>query len=166
MIPVGATSSRTTKRRRSFSQAIAPGQEKEVVKYFTDAYADYPDVLTAHDMATMTGLHMKSFQRIIGAGHIKVLASSPRYIIPKAYFWEFIGSRRFIDTWSNSDDFIIQRDGAIIPVEVKSADNTQAKSLKVYIENYKPKYSIKLSAKNFGFTDGKKIVPLYAVFCV
>jgi len=63
-------------------------------------------------------------------------------------------------------DFIIQRDGAIIPVEVKSADNTQAKSLKVYIDNYKPKYSVKMSAKNFGFTDGKKIVPLYAVFCI
>jgi len=74
------------------------------------------------------------------------------------YYWE---SDRGAEV-----DFIIQRDGAIIPVEVKSADNTQAKSLKVYIDNYKPKYSIKMSAKNFGFTDGKKIVPLYAVFCV
>jgi len=63
-------------------------------------------------------------------------------------------------------DFIIQRDGAIIPIEVKSADNTQAKSLNVYIERYKPQYAIKLSAKNFGFSDGKKIVPLYAVFCI
>lgn len=63
-------------------------------------------------------------------------------------------------------DFIIQRNGTIIPVEVKSADNTQAKSLKVYIEKYKPKYAIKLSAKNFGFVNGKKIVPLYAVFCI
>jgi len=63
-------------------------------------------------------------------------------------------------------DFIIQRGGVIIPIEVKSADNTQAKSLKVYIEAYKPKYAIKLSAKNFGFTDSKKIVPLYAVFCI
>jgi hypothetical protein len=67
-------------------------------------------------------------------------------------------------------DFVIQRaddeGSSIIPIEVKSADNTQAKSLKVYIENYKPKYAIKLSAKNFGFTDDKKIVPLYAVFCI
>lgn len=74
------------------------------------------------------------------------------------YYWE---SDRGAEV-----DFVIQRDGAIIPIEVKSADNMQAKSLKVYIDAYKPKYAIKMSAKNFGFTDGKKTVPLYAVFCV
>lgn len=75
-----------------------------------------------------------------------------------AYYWE---SARGAEV-----DFIIQRNGTIIPIEVKSADNMQAKSLKVYIESYKPKYAIKLSTKNFGFTDGKKIVPLYAVFLI
>lgn len=50
--------------------------------------------------------------------------------------------------------------------EVKSADNTRAKSLKVYMDTYKPAYAIKLSAKNFGFEDNKKIVPLYAAFCI
>lgn len=63
-------------------------------------------------------------------------------------------------------DFIIQRKGKLIPIEVKSADNTKAKSLKVYMETYKPEYAIKLSAKNFGFEDGKKTVPLYAAFCL
>ena len=106
-IPVGATSSRKdVKHRKSFSQVVAPGQEKEVVEYFEHIYADYPDILTTTHMAQMTELHKKSFQRIVEAGHIKVLASSPRYIIPKVYFWKFIGSRRFIDTWSNSDGFI------------------------------------------------------------
>ena len=59
-----------------------------------------------------------------------------------------------------------QRDGQLIPIEVKSADNTRAKSLKVYMDTYKPAYAIKLSAKNFGFEDNKKIVPLYAAFCI
>ena len=63
-------------------------------------------------------------------------------------------------------DFIIQRDGQLIPIEVKSADNTRAKSLKVYMDTYKPAYAIKLSTKNFGFEDNKKIVPLYAAFCI
>jgi predicted AAA+ superfamily ATPase len=63
-------------------------------------------------------------------------------------------------------DFIIQRDGAIIPIEVKSADNTKAKSLKIYMDTYKPQYAIKLSAKNYGFEDKKKIVPLYSAFCI
>lgn len=63
-------------------------------------------------------------------------------------------------------DFIIQREGNIIPIEVKSADNTKAKSLNVYMQSFKPKYVIKLSAKNFGFEGGKKTVPLYAAFCI
>ena len=74
------------------------------------------------------------------------------------YYWE---SGRSAEV-----DFVIQRDGKIIPIEVKSADNTKAKSLKVYMETYKPEYAIKLSAKNFGFEDGKKTVPLYAAFCI
>jgi len=63
-------------------------------------------------------------------------------------------------------DFIIQREGKIIPVEVKSADNTKAKSLNIYIGSHKPEYAIKLSSKNFGFADGKKTIPLYAAFCI
>lgn len=63
-------------------------------------------------------------------------------------------------------DFIIQRSGSVIPVEVKSADNTKSKSLGIYIQIYKPKYAIKLSTRNFGFEDGKKTVPLYAAFCL
>lgn len=50
-------------------------------------------------------------------------------------------------------DFIIQRDGQLIPIEVKSGDNTRAKSLKVYMDTCKPAYAIKLSAKNFAFEE-------------
>jgi predicted AAA+ superfamily ATPase len=63
-------------------------------------------------------------------------------------------------------DFVIQREVKVIPVEVKSAENTKAKSLTVYISSYKPAYAIKLSTKNFGFEGGKKTVPLYAAFCL
>lgn len=76
----------------------------------------------------------------------------------KTYYWE---SNRGAEI-----DFIIQRDTHIIPIEVKAADNTRAKSLKLYMDTYKPAYAIKLSTKNFGFKDNKKIVPLYAVFCI
>ena len=63
-------------------------------------------------------------------------------------------------------DFIIQREGEIIPIEVKAADNTRAKSLKLFREMYKPAYAIKLSSKNFGFEDGIKTVPLYAALWI
>lgn len=74
------------------------------------------------------------------------------------YYWE---SARGAEI-----DFVIQREGKLIPIEVKSADNTRAKSLKVYMDTYEPDYAIKLSAKNFAFEDRKKIVPLYAAFCI
>ena len=63
-------------------------------------------------------------------------------------------------------DFIIQRDGDIVPVEVKSADNNKAKSLNTYMGKFKPKYAIKVSTNNFGFTNGIKTIPLYATFCI
>jgi len=107
MIPAGATSSREpSTNKRSYSQVVPRGQEREVAKYFAEVYADYPDVLTTDDMAAMAGMHKKSFMRILKDGHIKVLAREPRYIVPKVYFWDFIASRQFIDAWSNSDEFI------------------------------------------------------------
>ena len=63
-------------------------------------------------------------------------------------------------------DFVIQREGKAIPIEVKSAENTKAKSLNTYISSYKPAYAVKLSTRNFGFEGGKKSVPLYAAFCL
>ena len=74
------------------------------------------------------------------------------------YYWE--------STRGAEVDFIIQREGKIIPIEVKSADNTRAKSLNIYMEAYRPDYAIKLSTKNFGFEDNKKTIPLYAAFCI
>ena len=76
----------------------------------------------------------------------------------RTYYWE---SNRGAEI-----DFIIQRNERLIPIEVKAADNTQAKSLRIYRDTYKPDYAIKVSAKNFAFEDHKKIVPLYAVFCI
>lgn len=74
------------------------------------------------------------------------------------YYWE---SERGAEI-----DFIVQRDGQLIPIEVKAADNTKAKSLRVYMDTYQPAYAIKLSSKNFAFEDNKKIIPLYAAFCI
>lgn len=76
----------------------------------------------------------------------------------KTYYWE---SERGAEI-----DFVIQRENSIIPIEVKSADNTRAKSLRIYMDTFKPDYAIKLSSKNFGCEDNKKIVPLYATFCI
>ncbi len=63
-------------------------------------------------------------------------------------------------------DFLLKINGDIIPVEVKSGRRTNSKSLNEYIKKYNPKYSIRISLKNFGFENNIKSIPLYAVFCI
>ena len=110
--------------------------------------------LAANDVLYMVE-ELDDFKGGMAENYVDVQLSVNGY---KTYYWE---SARGAEV-----DFIIQRDGQLIPVEVKSADNTRAKSLKVYMDAYKPAYAIKLSAKNFGFEDNKKTVPLYAAFCI
>ena len=45
-------------------------------------------------------------------------------------------------------DFIYENDGKVIPVEVKAATNTQAKSYKQFSKKYEPKVGFKVSLKN------------------
>jgi len=64
-------------------------------------------------------------------------------------------------------DFVIQdRSGNILPLEGKSADNVKAKSLRTFVSLYEPIYAIRVSAKNFGFENNIKSIPLYALFCL
>ena len=65
-------------------------------------------------------------------------------------------------------DFLLYTKDGIIPVEVKAGNATQSKSLKLYIEKFKPKYAIRISTKDFGY-DPKtniKFIPLYATFLI
>ncbi len=61
-----------------------------------------------------------------------------------------LGKRPFFWRSGNTAevDFIYEDEGELIPVEVKSADNTQAKSYKQFCKKYQPKKGIKLSEKN------------------
>jgi hypothetical protein len=75
------------------------------------------------------------------------------------YYWSSPGKAEL--------DFVFQdKQGNIIPLEGKSADNVRAKSLRSYVSLYQPPYSVRVSAKNFGFENGIKSIPLYALFCL
>lgn len=64
-------------------------------------------------------------------------------------------------------DFILQSEnGLIIPFEVKTSNRAKSRSLNNYMKEFKPKYAIRVSTKNFGFKNNIKSVPLYAVFCI
>ena len=74
------------------------------------------------------------------------------------YYWKSNNSAEI--------DFLLYNDDGIIPVEVKANNNTKSKSLKLYMEKYNPKYSIRISTKNFGYTNNIKSIPLYAAYLI
>ena len=63
-------------------------------------------------------------------------------------------------------DFILEQNGKVLPVEVKSSEHTTSRSLKYYVNKYAPDKAIRISAKNFGTEGGIQAIPLYAVFCL
>jgi predicted AAA+ superfamily ATPase len=63
-------------------------------------------------------------------------------------------------------DFVLQKVDDIIAVEVKTGRRTKSRGMNMFVTKYKPAYSIRISAKNFGLENNIKSIPLYAVFCV
>ncbi|KFI98051.1 ATPase [Bifidobacterium stellenboschense] len=55
-------------------------------------------------------------------------------------------------------------DGDIIPIEVKSGTNVTARSLVAYRAKYRPRYAVRLSARNFGVDGDLRSIPLYAAW--
>ncbi|MCL1847817.1 MAG: DUF4143 domain-containing protein, partial [Coriobacteriia bacterium] len=61
-------------------------------------------------------------------------------------------------------DFLIQTASGVIPIEAKSGRNKASASLRRYQDNYNPAWVIRLMARNFGFVNQVRTVPLYAAF--
>ena len=76
----------------------------------------------------------------------------------RLYYWE---SKNMAEL-----DFVLQVENNIIPIEVKSWESVRSQSLEVFRKRYDIGYAIRISAKNFGFENGIKSVPLYAVWCI
>lgn len=75
------------------------------------------------------------------------------------YYWSSPGKAEL--------DFVFQdRQGNIVPLECKSADNVRSKSLKTFMALYGLPYAVRSSAKNFGYENNIKSIPLYALFCL
>ena len=82
----------------------------------------------------------------------------------------FTASNKDLFYWTSGNeaevDFLIYNQDGILPVEVKAGEHTRSRSLEAYSQRFKPKYAIRISAKNFGFINNIKSVPLYAAFCL
>ena len=77
----------------------------------------------------------------------------------RTYYWN-------PDQYTEIDFLIQDSEGNVVPIEVKSGDRVDSKSLTKFRERYSPRSSIRLSSKNFGLEDGLYSIPLYAAFCI
>ena len=72
--------------------------------------------------------------------------------------------------WKNAGtqevEFILQDGMNVIPTEVKKGRKVDAISLNNFRTTYKCPVAYRVSGKNFGFGNGIKAIPLYAVFCI
>lgn len=114
-------------------------------------------------LSSKTGLTLKSLNsgsayQYLGALTENYVASQLCSLGYELIYWESKGKAEV--------DFLIVKDGSIIPIEVKAKHNVKSKSLSQFINQYKPEYTIRISEKNFGYDNGIKSIPLFAIFCI
>lgn len=63
-------------------------------------------------------------------------------------------------------DFLLSNKGEIIPLEIFCDTNTRSKSISVLKQKIDFPYSIKISERNFEYSNNVKYVPYYAAFCI
>lgn len=75
-----------------------------------------------------------------------------------------------LNYWTGSGqaevDFILTIQNKVIPIEVKAKNNVKSRSLNMYMQKYDPEYGIRISARNFGYQNKIKSIPLYAVHLI
>lgn len=132
MIPRGCVNSRRKTPRSprvSLSALLSPGSESELKRYFEYIYADYPDIVKAHDVTEMTGLSHKTVMELLNKKEIQSWFVASKYIIPKEFVLAFVVSPRFINMKSNSANFNkilggfeIWKNAKLSPLPIKKAE--------------------------------------------
>ena len=104
----------------------------------------------------------ETYKRYKGAFAENYVLNELRALRKEPFFWRSGNTAEV--------DFIYEDHELIIPVEVKAADNTQAKSYKEYCKKYKPAVGFKISTKNIAENDceGTRTIslPSYMVWCL
>lgn len=132
------------------------------------AYQDFTAfklyVLDVGLLSAMSGLDIKSLLEGNSVFEEFKGALTEQYVLQqltnnkdiKPFYWTS-------DNSNGEIDFIFQHGMDIIPMEVKAAENLQAKSLKSYCLRYKPKYAIRTSMSDYREEEWLINLPLYAI---
>jgi predicted AAA+ superfamily ATPase len=77
---------------------------------------------------------------------------------PEIFYWENDRKKGLAEV-----DFLLQHEGEIIPLEAKATVNLKAKSLKAYMDYYKPKAAIRTSLVRYSRRGNLLNIPLYLI---
>ena len=74
----------------------------------------------------------------------------------------------YLGYWTNERstsevDFILQKDGLIIPIEVKSGENLESRSFTLFCDKFKPDLAVKTSMLPFRDNEKMLNIPLYGI---
>ncbi len=70
----------------------------------------------------------------------------------------YVGEKSTYET-----DFLIQKKGDVLPIEVKAGVNLRSKSLRVYYDKFKPRYAVRTSMEGTAVQDWMINIPLWAI---
>ena len=88
--------------------------------------------------------------------------------LTEQYFFQQIRDRvDFVYYWSADNsrgevDFVVQKEGKVIPIEVKAEENLRAKSLAAFVAKYPGLHALRFSMSDYREQDWMTNIPLYA----
>jgi len=90
---------------------------------------------------------------------LELMSNGPAHTGQQLFYWhrESRGSNAEID-------YLIQRVGHVVPVEVKAGTKGQMQSMNIFLKSHGSKYGIRVSLENFSEYENIKVFPLYAVY--
>jgi predicted AAA+ superfamily ATPase len=89
---------------------------------------------------------------------LEILKAASCYVPQKLYYWHREKKQ------SNAQvDYVIQKNNAIIPIEVKSGSKGAMPSLRLFMQEKNSEMGIRVSNENFGKVGNIEIYPLYAI---
>lgn len=89
--------------------------------------------------------------------------------LTEQYFFQQIRDKvDFVYYWSAENsrgevDFVVQKEGKVIPIEVKAEENLRAKSLAAFVAKYPGLHALRFSMSDYREQDWMTNIPLYAV---
>ena len=89
---------------------------------------------------------------------LELIKNSSPYTSETLYFWT-----REKEKSQAEVDYLIQKNGEIIPIEVKSGKSGKMQSLHLFLKEKQIKYGIRTSLENFTKYDNIRVYPLYAI---